>query len=241
MTNAVLLNNIDHHDLRVIARHGPEFGDSVNQLLVFPTEFESVQREFPIFLHKDGDGTYQPVALLGLDRDENLFLGEAGWQARYVPAIQARGPFSIAVQETMVDGEPRPEPQIRIDLDDPRVSRDKGISLFLPHGGHGPYLEHIAGLLRAIYLGSQLLAPMFAAFREFGLIRETEVEIRLDDARTYRLPDHHTIDEDRLAALDGVALEHLSRLGFLRAAFMIAASLGNVSRLIELKNQRRAG
>jgi hypothetical protein len=240
MTNAVLLNNIDHHDLRVIVRHGREFGDSINQVLVFPTEFDSVQREYPIFLHRDGGGNYQPVALLGLDRDENLFLDEAGWRARYVPAVRQRGPFSIAIQETIVDGEARPEPRIRIDLDDPRVSRDEGVSLFLTHGGNAPYLEHITGLLRSIYLGSQLLEPMFAAFRDFGLIRETDVEIRLDDAANYRLPDHHTIDEDRLAALDGAQLERLSRLGFLRAAYLIAASLGNVSRLIELKNQRRA-
>lgn len=241
MTNAVLLNNVDHHDLRVMARHGPEFGDGVNQVLVFPTEFENVQREYPIFLHRDGDGNYQPVALLGLDRDENLFLDGGRWQARYVPAVRQRGPFSIEVHEAIVDGEPRPEPRIRIDLDDPRVGRDEGLPLFLTHGGNGPYLDHVAGLLRAIYLGSQLIAPMVAAFRSFGLIRETEVEIRLDDTANYRLPGHHTIDEERLATLDGAQLEHLSRPGFLRAAYLLAASLGNVSRLIELKNQRRAG
>src|SRR5262245_31107251 len=99
MTNHVLLNNVDHHDLRVIVRHGPEFGDSVNQLLVFPTEFESLQREYPIFFRRDQDGSYQPVVLLGLDREENLFLDAGEWRASYVPALAQRGPFSIALQE----------------------------------------------------------------------------------------------------------------------------------------------
>ncbi|MES2442649.1 MAG: SapC family protein [Pseudomonadota bacterium] len=241
MTNTVLLNNVDHHDLRVITRHAPELGDSVNQLLVFPTEFESIQREYPIFLRRKQDGEYQPVALLGLDRDENLFLDETGWQARYIPAIRQRGPFSIEVQEQLVDGEPHAEPMIRVDLDDPRVSRSEGVPLFLPHGGNAPYLGHIAGVLRTIFVGNKLIAPMFAAFHEFGLIREAEVEIRLDDATLYRLPGYHTIAEDRLAALDGAALEALHRTGFLRAAFLAAASLANVNRLIELKNRRRAG
>lgn len=241
MTDTVLLNNIDHRDLRVITRHGPEFGDSVNQLLVFPTEFESVQREYPIFLRKDEEGNYQPVALLGLDRDENLFLGGAEWRARYIPAIRRRGPFSIALQDVQGDESPRAQPKIRVDLGDPRVSREDGARLFLPHGGSTPYLEHVTRVLQAIYDGSRLIAPMIVAFRELGLIRETEVEVRLDDGVTYRLPDHHTIDEDRLAALDGVELKYLSRLGFLRAAFLLTASLGNMSRLIELKNRRREG
>ncbi len=52
MTN-VLLNNIDHHDLRVITRHGAEFGDGINQVMVFPTEFDSVAREYPIVFRKN--------------------------------------------------------------------------------------------------------------------------------------------------------------------------------------------
>jgi hypothetical protein len=58
---------------------------------VLPTEFEEVQREYPILIRKDPSGDYQAVALLGLDRDENLFLDETGWNARYVPAVQQRG------------------------------------------------------------------------------------------------------------------------------------------------------
>ena len=239
MTNHVLLNNVDHHDLRVITRHGPEFGDSVNQLPVFPTEFESLQREYPIFFRLDQDSSYQPVVLLGLDREENLFLDGSEWRASYVPALQQRGPFSIVLQEKLVDGEPQSEPMIRIDLDHPRVSRSEGLPLFLPHGGNAPYLEHLAGVLRTIYTGHQLIAPMFAAFLELELIRTAEVEIQLGEA-SYRLPGYHTIDEERLAALDGAALEKLHRQGFLRAAFMAAASLANVSRLIERKNRLRA-
>src|SRR5688572_1104324 len=113
MTNKVLLNNVDHADLRVISRPGPEFGDSVNQVLVFPTEFEDLQREYPIFFRKDANDHYQAVALLGLDRDENLFLGAEGWNARYVPAALQRGPFSIVLQAAQAGT----APMIHIDLD----------------------------------------------------------------------------------------------------------------------------
>lgn len=238
MTNFALLNNVDHHDLRVIARHGAEFGDAANQMLVFPTEFESVQREYPILFRRDQQGEWRSVALLGLGRDENLFLGEAGWEARHVPLIQQRGPFSIVLQPRE-DAEP--EPMIRVDLDDPRISRTEGIPLFLPHGGNSPYLERLAGVLRAVFLGNQVMAPMFAAFEAAGLLRPVALDLKLEGDTTIGIADVFTIDEERLAALDGAALETLHRSGFLRSAFLAAASFGNIQRLIELKNRRRGG
>jgi hypothetical protein len=240
MTTAVLLNNVDHADLRVVTRHAAEFGDSINQVLIFPTEYEEIQREYPILFRREPNGGFQSVALLGLDRDENLFLDAQGWQARYVPAVQRRGPFMIGFQEREEGGEVRREPMIHVDLDHPRISATEGEPVFLPQGGNSPYLEHVAALLRVIHQGLELSGPMFAAFEELGLIRPVAVEVQLDDAEQYVLPDFLTIDEARLAELDGAALERLHEGGFLRAAFLAAASLGNVSRLIDLKNRRRA-
>jgi len=239
MTNKVLLNNVDHADLRVIVRPAAEYGDSVNQVLVFPTEFDEIQREYPIFFRRDPNGALQSVALLGLDRDENLFLDEHGWQGRYVPAVLQRGPFSIGLQEREADGEARREPMVHIDLDHPRVSRSDGLPLFLPQGGNAPYLEHIAGVLRAIYAGIEATAPMFAAFEAAGLIEPVSVEIELDEERKYVLSDLFTVGRAKLAALDGGRLEQLNRSGFLGIAFLVASSMSNVRRLIDLKNAKR--
>lgn len=238
MTNRVLLNNIDHGDLRVAVGHGPAFGDNINQALIFPTEFEAVQREYPIFFRKDAEGAFQSVALLGLDRDENLFLEERGWNARYVPAIQQRGPFSIALQG---DGG---EPMIHVDLDDMRVlaaeAEGGGERVFLPAGGNSPYLQHVARLLGVIYDGLEISKAMFAAFEAHGLIEPVDVEIKLDEHTQYDLPDLFTISQERFAGLDGAALEALHRSGFLAAAQWVLSSLGNVGFLVELKNRKRA-
>jgi hypothetical protein len=238
MTNKILLNNVDHPDLRVIARQSAAFGDSVNQVLIFPTEFEEIQREYPIFFRRDADGAFQAIALLGLDRDENLFLDDSGWQGRYVPAVLQRGPFLIGLETREIDGETQSEPMIHIDLDHPRVSRTEGLPLFLPHGGNAPYLEHIAGVLRVIYAGAEAAAPMFAALDEAGLIEPISVEIQLSDVKKYVLPDLFAIGGGALARLDAARLDGLNRAGYLGLAFYAAASLGNVSRLIDLKNRK---
>jgi hypothetical protein len=229
--NRVLLNNVDHHDLCVITRRGAEFGDAVNQVMVFPTEFESVQREYPIVFRRDAEGALRPVALLGLVRDENLFLTADGeWRAGYVPALLQRGPLSIAAPEV-----PEGEPMIRIDLDDPRVSRSEGAPVFLPHGGNSPYLERMTVVLRTIYVGHHLLDPMIAAFEAAGLLRPVNLEARVGEGEIYAVSDALVIDRERLAALGAEELASLHKGGFLQSAFMAAASLGNMQRLVELK------
>ena len=236
--NRVLLNNVDHADLRVIADHGVAYGDGLNQTLLLPTEFEAAQREYPILIRKDAAGAYQAVALLGLDRDENLFLDESGWNARYVPAVQRRGPFSIALQRDDRGGESRP--MIHVDLDHPRVSRTEGERLFLPAGGAAPYLQSVNRALGVIHEGLEVAGPMFAAFDELGLIEPIDIEIKLDDQTSYDLPDVFTLAPDRLAAVAGAELERLHQSGLLRAAWALIASMGNIEDLIARKNRRRA-
>ena len=238
MTNKVLLNNVDHADLRVIIRPGPEFGDSINQVLVFPTEFEDLQREYPIFFRKDANGDYQAVALLGLDKDENLFLGAEGWNARYVPAALQRGPFSIVLQTPQAGT--ACEPMIHIDLDHPRVSRAEGEPLFLPAGGNSPYLQHVSRLLGTIYDGLEVGRPFFDELDRLGLIEPVEVEATLTDGKAYVIPGLFTISEARLAAVAAEDLGRLHRSGALRAAYAVLSSLGNVSRLIDAKLRKQA-
>ncbi|NJO14045.1 MAG: SapC family protein [Rhizobiales bacterium] len=227
----VLLNNIDHQDVRVIARGGREFGDGVNQVMVFPTEFEQVQRAFPIVLRPDAEGRLRPVALLGLDRDENLFLDpDGGWLCEHVPVLLQRGPFAIAAT-----GGANDPPQVLIDPDHPRISQTEGEPLFLEHGGNAPMLDKMLGALQAAFLGNQLLDPLADALQASGLLQPLGLELRVGPDRAYTISDALTIDRERLAALSGEELAALHRAGFLQSAFMIAASLGNLQRLVNRK------
>ena len=238
MPRHVLLNNVDHRNVRVVTRHAPEFGDDVHAVPVFPTEFGDVQREYPILFREDESGRFQSVALLGLEKGENLFLEEGTWNAGYVPGIVARGPFLIGFQRQEVDGELKREPVIHIDMDDPRVNEAEGEPVFLEHGGNTPYLQRIASVLRGIQDGMAIAGAMFAAFREYQLIEPVNIEIDVHEDVQYVLRGFHTVSEEKLAALDGNALEKLHRAGFLRGAFLVVQSLGNIARLIELKRRR---
>ena len=235
-----MLENVTHKDLRVRTGYSAEFGDDINLALVFPTEFGFIQREYPILFRKDANGDYESVALLGLDKGENLFLNESGWNARYVPAVQQRGPFLIGLHPEKSDGSVNRGPMVHVNLDNPRVSESEGEPVFLSHGGNSPYLEHVSRILQIIFDGAEVSKPMFAAFEQAGLIEAMEVNIKLDESTEYKLPDFFTINQDRLDALDGAVLERLNGQGHLQSAMFVANSLGNIEWLVELKNRKRA-
>jgi hypothetical protein len=235
-----MLNNIAHRDLRVITRHGSEFGDNAGTVLTFPTEYGDVQREYPIFFRKDPQtGELQSIALLGFEKDENLFLENGRWNALYIPAIVARGPFLIGFQEQDMGGTVRTEAVIHVDMDNPRVSTSEGEPVFLPQGGNSRYIEHVATVLNGIRDGLAVSKAMFAAFTAMDLIEPVKVEIKLTAEETYDLLGLYTISEEKLAKLDGNSLAALNRAGFLQGAFLVIASMNNIKKLIDMKHRRR--
>ena len=84
MANHVLLNNVDHKDLRIITRRSAESGDNVRFALTFSWEFRNVQACYPIVFRKvEGGAGFLPIAMLGFEAGENLFLDDSGWNDRH--------------------------------------------------------------------------------------------------------------------------------------------------------------
>ena len=208
--------------------------------MIVPTEFAHAQREYPIFFRKDpASGEFMAVVLLGLQKDENLYLDEKGWNADYVPGVIARGPFYIGYQRREVGGRSENAAVIHVDLEHPRISTADGEALFQPDGGNTRYLDRIADLLNAVNRGLEMSKPMFEALSAANLIEPVQLEIKVNSEEQYNLTGLHTVSREKLANLDADTLFGLHRAGYLQAVFLVNASLNNVQRLIDLKNQRR--
>lgn len=241
MTNHVLLNNVSHQDLRVATGFSAEYGDNVSSALVFPTEFVELQKEYPIlFRQSSGTQKYQATVLLGLSQGENLFLNpnaKSGWDARYIPAAIAKGPFLIGFQSQ--DPSQTKTAVVHIDLDHPKVGQQNGYPLFLEHGGNSPYLEHVARVLDMIHQGVAVQELMFNMFSEMDLIEPVNIEIDLNNGEKYQLLGNYTINQEKLAALSGDQLEKLNKPGFLPLAYAVITSMTNIRKLTEIKNSRK--
>jgi hypothetical protein len=235
MANHVLLDNITHKDLRIRQQYGAAYGDNVGLVPAFPTEFADVQREYPIFFRRDTKGEYYAVAMLGFAPDENLYLQGDRWDAVYVPGIVARGPFLIGFQDTQEGGEARSKAVVHIDMDNPRVNESEGERVFLEQGGYSPYLQRVMRVLDGLSDGHMMSKAMFAAWAAADLIAPVELEVKITGADTVKLAGFHTIEREKLAALDSAKLHQLHRTGFLHGAYLVLSSHLNLNKLIERK------
>ncbi|WP_338338798.1 SapC family protein [Xanthomonas euvesicatoria] len=233
MTNAVLLNNLDHRDLRVITAHGAAYGDDVMSAATFPQEFRQLQAQYPIVFHRSGEHSFQPLALLGLRLGENLFLDGARWDAPYVPLAIQRQPFLIGEQP---DG-----PMVHVDLDSPRVSTTEGQLLFREHGGTTEFLDHISQVLRTLHDGLAASTAFVERALRYDLLEPFVFEATLNNGLECRLAGLYVVHEERLRALDEAALLELHRHGDLEPLYMAVASIAQLRHLLERMNRRHAG
>jgi hypothetical protein len=233
MPTPVLLNNVDHKNLRVITARGAAWGDDVMLAITFPSEFRDVQAHYPIVFRKTADGaSFEPVALFGFQDGENLFLGANGWEAGYVPLAIERQPFLIG----MTSG----EPMVHVDMASPRISQTDGEAVFLTHGGNTDFLERVNSTLLGIYQGLQATPNFVAALLANALLESFVFDIELDDGSQHRLAGFYTINEEKLAALDAATVALMHQAGYLQACHMVLASLSNFRALIERKNRCHA-
>lgn len=234
MTRTVLLNNVDHKDLRIITRRGAECGDAVMFAVTFPAEFRNLQAHYPIVFRKSPDGTtFEPVALLGLQEGQNLFLRGHRWDATYLPLAIDRLPFYIGMADD--------ELLVHVDLDSPRISTTEGEAVFLTHGGSTEFLQRMTSVLLAIHEGLQSNPAFIAGLLAHDLLEPFVFDLESADGVRSRLSGFYTIDEERLQALGGSALEQLSQAGHLQAAYMAIASLSQFRALIERQDRIDAG
>jgi hypothetical protein len=239
MTNAVLLNNVEHRDLKIITDRSAELGDDAWYALTFPLEFRSLQGQYPIFFQKDANsGNFFPLALLGFQPGENLFLHDGKWASSTVPLSIRREPFLIGRQNFVEDGVQKSRRVIHIDLDSPRVNRERGEPLFLEYGGNSPYLDSMADILEAIHQGIEESEKFIRALQIHGLLESFTLDVTLDNGESNQLRGFYTIDEERLRALNGEDLNELHQSGFLEAIYMVMASQSQMRRLIDEKNRR---
>ena len=99
---------------------------------------------------------------------------------------------------------------------------------------------HIASILSGIQEGVETARAMFAAFESYDLLEPVNIEADVLADVKYVLKGFYTINREKLAQLDGNALETLNKAGFLQGAFLAVASLNNVRKLIDMKQRRVA-
>jgi hypothetical protein len=239
MTNHVLLNNIEHKDLKINTERTKEMGDNVWFAQTFPLEFRNVQAHYPILFQKDPNtGQFMSVALFGFENDDNLFLKNGKWDATYIPFSIQRMPFYIGFQHIESNGVTEKKRVITLDLDSPKVNKDKGVDLFLEYGGNSDYLENIAVILETLHEGIQQSDVFIEALVDLDLLEAVTLDIELNDTSKNQLVGFYTINEDKLNTLSKDKCFALQQAGFIEAIYMVIASQMHIHDLVARKNAK---
>ena len=239
MTHHVLLDNVTHKDLKVRRRYTSGGGYDHNLTRAFPVELGILQHEYALFFIRNVEsGNFEPIALLGFEEGENLYLGGDRWLAGAQPLSIQRQPFLIGFQERNDSGVPERVPVVTVDMDDPCVSMEEGEPVFLPHGGESPLLEGVNAVLATIHEGHDAVSRFSRVLVGLDLLESFRLDIEFDDGSRQTVEGLYRINEDRLNALDGGALQTLHQGGHLQSIYMMLASYPNLEVLIRRKNQR---
>jgi SapC len=180
----------------------------------------------PILFVPDAKQQPSPVALLGLRRDENLFVEADGhWSGNYIPAFVRRYPFVL-----IESGTPN-ELTVGIDAAYPGFNTEVGEPMFTEDGTEGPGLKRAIEFLNAYRIEATRTADFVAQLQRLDLLIPRGINIALKDGSKFALEGFFVVDEARLGKLDEKEAGNLVRSGHMGWIYMHLLSIHNIADL----------
>lgn len=206
------LNPERHGSLGLDPSDDAGFAGKTQAIPVTLAEFPAVCRTYPIvFVGRDAP---QPVAIVGLRQQENLFVGKDGcWKpGTYVPGYVRRYPY-ILVRES--DGE---NFALCIDRSSGRV-REGGETPLFVDGKPSEPTEKALEFCATFQRQATATETFVARLKELDLLVPNQAQFNLADGEMVRIADYFVIDERRLQELDDEAYLGLRRDGLMAGIY----------------------
>ncbi len=224
-----------HRVLLPEARKLPVVFRNITALPLSYTEFGAACRDYPIaFIGGQNGRSYVAMAVLGLEKEQNLFVTDDGaWDAGvYLPAYVRRYPFCMT--RVTVDGKEQPE---RIACVEKRAINEKGEELHDGKGSPTPAWEERKKLLFDYENDLVRCDEMSRALADLGLLETFTMQAVPNQGQPISMTGMHRVAEQKLAGLAPEKLKELTQNGILARVYAHLISLSNFGRLLD----RRAG
>jgi SapC len=211
----------------------------LNALFVTMVEFVDASRDYPIVFIDGGTGTdgqreVAPIAVLGLNKGENLMLrSDGGWDAQYVPAVLRAYPWGLARTE---------DDQLLMVIDeDARAlgpTDSGGEPLFDEVGEPTPALEERRQFLEQLETEVHRTRLLGRRLLELELLQSKRFDATLPDGSKLSVDGFLALDEERFAALPESTVVELFKSGLLGALYAHQFSLGTFPLLLQRRLSR---
>ena len=220
-----------HGSLRFNSDVGFGFAHKTHVIPLNTAEMAAAARYYPIVFI--GDDTPVPVAVVGLRKDENLFVDADGkWKAdTYIPSYVRRYPF------VFVTDNDQSQFSLCIDRSAPHLAGKDGVALF--EGDEATEVTKNALEFCRLYQGevqgSQVVSHAIA---DENLLVLNHANINLDSGEQLSVTDFKVVDETRFNDLSDKKFINLRKVGAISAIYCHLISSGNWANLVELSAAR---
>ncbi|MBH02623.1 MAG: hypothetical protein CMP08_00600 [Xanthomonadales bacterium] len=213
-----ILSATAHRELRLAPQSDYRFAAATAQVPLVAEEITEAAKHFPIVFTRDGDDI-QPVALMSLSENTNVFVGRDGrWQARYVPAWLRRYPFAFARQagvqaDTSATTDDAERLVVMIDRGAPHFSAGAGQPLFVAAGPkaddgltRGPAMDQALDYLERYRRASVSVAGLVSGLGKAQVLVERSLDVFTKTEHANRIGGLQIVDRERLMALSDIQL-----------------------------------
>lgn len=216
----------------------PAFALTANAMIITAGEMVAAARHYPIiFATQDAGKTFSPLAVLGIDASENLYVSPDGAWApdHYIPAYVRRHPFCIVAAEAQGS-----EAAQQVICVEEQVLDPAGEPIFDEAGkptARWEAVNQFLGLFQEEIARTQAFCSLVAHYK---LLEHFEMRATLRTGGDVHLHGMYRLDEKKLELLTASDLRTLIRKGAMSLLYAQFNSQDNFNRLIELKAQREA-
>ncbi len=228
----VPLNKDAHAGTKVLPINSFSFAKPFHIASMMVQEFARAASVYPIvFLEDKEQDEFKPVAMLGLEAGENLFIADDGsWKASYVPAIIRRYPFALAR-----NSEQSEQFTVCIDEDAEVVSKDEGKELFNSAGEPTEVVENVKKYLGEMHQ-MEMFTKTFSHFlAENNLFTPLNMRVRYH-GQIRNVTGCYVVNEERLNNLSDKKFLEIREKRYLAPIFAHLTSLSQLERLAMLKD-----
>lgn len=223
-----------HRVLLPEARKLPLVFRSITALPLSYAEFGAACRDYPIaFVSGDAGTSFLPMAVLGLENQQNLFVTENGsWEAAvYLPAYVRRYPFCMT--RVTVSGKEQAE---RIACVEKRAINDKGEALYDAKGEPLPMWEERRKLLFEYEADLVRSEEMCRTLAELQLLETFTMQAVPNQGTPIAMTGMYRVAEGKIAGLTPEQLKALVEKGVLARVYAHLISLSNFGRLLDRRS-----
>lgn len=210
----VPLNSLQHRDLYLKAGKDFRFAQGLNSVPLTAVEFSSAASEYAIVFAGSKEDV-MPAVIMGAQKDENLYVGDAGWKSSYIPAFVRQYPFVFSQSDD--------RKQLVLCIDESFIGfnrEGRGERLFDADGEQTQYLRTILAFMENYQTHFRYTQLFCKKLVELDLLQPMNATVNIKGGQTRTITGFMGVDRAKLKQLPDAALAQLHKNDWLEMIYL---------------------